>query len=67
MTSILTFILFLLLYALVAVLVIELIFYILAIFIVVPSKIKQILYAIVGVVLCIYIIQFLLAAPLFHP
>lgn len=64
--NILTFILFLLLYALIAVLVIELICYILGLFLVIPPKVKQILYAIVGVVLLIYVLQFVLATPI-HP
>jgi hypothetical protein len=59
--SILTFILYLLLYALVAVLVIELICYILGLFLAIPPKVKQLLYAIVGVVLLIYVLQFVFA------
>lgn len=57
MPHILITLLFLLLYALVALLVVELIILIISLFIAVPPKVRQILYAIVGVCLLIWLIE----------
>ncbi len=55
-------------YALCAVLVIELICWVVGIFLPVPTKVKQILYAIVGLCLLLNIVTFLLGGgPLFLP
>lgn len=55
-------ILYLLLYALLMVLVLELIFWIIGMFIPIPPKVRQILYAIAGVILLIYLLQIVLGS-----
>lgn len=54
--------LFILLYAIVAVLILEVIFWIIGMFIAVPPKIRQLVYAIVGVIFIIWIVQLLVGA-----
>ncbi len=59
--------LFILLYALVALLVLALVFYIVEKFIAIPANVKSIIYAIVGVLLIIQIVQlFVGGTPLFR-
>lgn len=58
--------LYLLLYTLVGVLVIELILWILALIFTVPPRLRQILYAILGVCLLIYLTQLLAGGTLLH-
>lgn len=52
-----TAILTIILYALVACLILELVFWIIGLFLPVPPKIRQIVYAIVGVLFIIWIVQ----------
>lgn len=58
--------LYVLLYAVVACLVLELIFWILAMFLTIPGKVRQLCYAIVGVLILIYIVQVLAGSGQFH-
>lgn len=67
MPHLLVALLFILLYALVACLVVELILLIVGLFFAVPGKVRQILYAIVGVCVLIYIIQVLLGSTVRLP
>lgn len=60
MTAILIALLYLLLYALGAILVLELVLYIVGLFLAVPPKVRQLLYAIIGVFVLLYAIQLLL-------
>lgn len=55
-------ILIVLLYALFAVLILELVFWVVGLFIQVPPKIRQLVYAIVGVCFIIWIVQLAMAA-----
>lgn len=55
--------LYILLYAC---LVLELIFWILAMFLTIPGKVRQLCYAIVGVLILIYIVQVLVGSGQFH-
>lgn len=61
MLSFLVSLLILVLYAIVCALVIEIVCWAIGLFIAVPPKIKQLLYAIVGIILLIYVIQMLAA------
>ena len=69
MISILTFLLWLLVYALIAYVVIWIILAIIGLFLPVPPKVAQILYAIAGLIILIYAIQGLVTlGPLpFYP
>ncbi len=57
MLSLLISFLVLVLYAILCILVIELICWLIGLFLPVPAKIKQLLYAIVGVILIIWLVQ----------
>lgn len=61
-------ILVILLYALVACLVLELQFYVIGLFLTVPGRARQLVYAIVGVLFLIWIVQIVMAGggPVFH-
>jgi len=62
-----TSLLFILLYALVALLCLLLVFYIVELFIAIPPQIKKIIYAIVGVLLLIQIVQLFVGGSLWFP
>ncbi len=59
--------LYLLLYALICILIIEVVLLILGTFLVLPGKVRQILYAIAGVIILIYLIQLLAGSPAYFP
>lgn len=63
MTPFLIALLYILLYAVIGCIVIELIWWIITQFFAPPPKIKQLLYALVGVVILIYLIQLLVGLP----
>lgn len=63
MTTLLIALLFLALYAVIVLIVIELIFYVIGLFFTFPPKIKQLIYAIVGVIFLIKLLQLVLGLP----